>query len=439
MIVPLRHSLIYFMLGLPLATAQTPAVPIPKPIPVPKKKITALALLPSGSRMERVMLPRYDLARRLSGVLTANCMTLLDHESIAGKDVEIHFYNPDQSSRGEITLKQAKFLQSRGTLEASEDVQLHTDRLRARGSGLTYAFERGEGWLHGPVLTWLPPAQPNAMHSRTNIFGAAAAATMLAVAPAASAQAPALPSASERQALANDASSQADTHTAGTQQSRTSLSADLDASSAANEAARKFLNEHPPAGTPQPTASQAQPPAQPLEVPSQPQDSQVSCSRGMYFDSENGLFVYLGNVTVQDPRFELTGADELKIFLEKQPANAAAATPASDSKANPGDATPKGPRFGEVERIVASGAVRIRQKQPQPGKEPVEASGGLFTFHPKSGEIILTGRYPWVKQGTTYLRAKEPNLILRIQKSGSFVTEGNWDMGGRFTQNPSQP
>jgi hypothetical protein len=28
------------------------------------------------------------------------------------------------------------------------------------------------------------------------------------------------------------------------------------------------------------------------------------------------------------------------------------------------------------------------------------------------------------------MRAKQPNLTLRIQKSGSFVTEGNWDMGG---------
>jgi hypothetical protein len=33
------------------------------------------------------------------------------------------------------------------------------------------------------------------------------------------------------------------------------------------------------------------------------------------------------------------------------------------------------------------------------------------------------------------LRAKEPNLILRISpNAGSFVTEGHWEMGGKIEQ-----
>ena len=32
------------------------------------------------------------------------------------------------------------------------------------------------------------------------------------------------------------------------------------------------------------------------------------------------------------------------------------------------------------------------------------------------------------------MRAKQPNLNLRILKTGSFVTEGNWDMGGNLEQ-----
>lgn len=445
-----RPTPVLLALGLPIAAAQDPAVPVPKPIEVPKKKIAAVSLLPSGSRMERVMLPRYDLARRLSGVLNAGCMTLLNDESISGSEVEIRFFNPDQSPRGEIRLKQATFHQSRGSLEASEDVQLHTDRLRACGSGLTYAFERGEGWLHGPVSTWIQTTKPTAMHPTSASFGAAVAATLATASPMTQAAPPAPPTAVERQALADDAASRAESHSSASGQARERLRADLDAANAATQAARSFLDENPAPAVPAGSAPHSQSQATPLEVPPNPEDTRVSSDRGMYFDSENGLFVYLGNVTVKDPRFELTGADELKIFLEKKPANSAAATPAPDSPVStPADAsptpdssakaTPKGPRFGDVDRIVASGAVRIIQKQPQPGKEPVEASGGLFTFHPKSGEIILTGRYPWVRQGTTYMRAKEPNLILRIQKSGSFVTEGNWDMGGRLNPDTKQP
>jgi hypothetical protein len=135
---------------------------------------------------------------------------------------------------------------------------------------------------------------------------------------------------------------------------------------------------------------------------------------------------------VADPRFSLNGANELKIFLAKKPEQ-----PATDKSKSGGDKNPSmalGEKFGDVERIVATGAVRILQKQPEAGKEPVEASGAIFTYHIGSGEIVLTGGYPWVKQGTTFMRANQPNLSLRIQKNGSFVTEGNWDMGGNLDQ-----
>ena len=153
----------------------------------------------------------------------------------------------------------------------------------------------------------------------------------------------------------------------------------------------------------------------------------------MYFDADEGVFVYLKNVRVTDPRFGLSGANELKIFLGKKPAKAPA-QPAKEAKdGKPGLGL--GAKFGDVERIVASGAVRIVQKETEAGKDPVEASGAIFTYHAKTGEIILSGGYPWVKQGTTFMRAKEPNLNLRILKTGSFVTEGNWEMGGTIEKN----
>ena len=84
---------------------------------------------------------------------------------------------------------------------------------------------------------------------------------------------------------------------------------------------------------------------------------------------------------------------------------------------------------------MATGAVLLDQKPTEAGKEPIKASGAIFTYNIKDDQIILKGGYPWVMQGTTYMRAKEPNLILRISpKAGSFVTEGNWEMGGNLDQ-----
>jgi lipopolysaccharide export system protein LptA len=161
-------------------------------------------------------------------------------------------------------------------------------------------------------------------------------------------------------------------------------------------------------------------PTKPLDVQPGPADTVIHCEGGMYFDADAGVLVYLKNVTVKDPRFNLSGANELKIFLGTKPA-----ANGKSAKA----------RFGDVERMIATGAVKIEQKAPDAGKSPINASGAVFTYNVKKEEIVLSGGYPWITQGTTYMRAKEPNLILRIfPKTGSFVTEGNWDMGGNIEQ-----
>ena len=94
--------------------------------------------------------------------------------------------------------------------------------------------------------------------------------------------------------------------------------------------------------------------------------------------------------------------------------------------------------FGDPEKIVATGAVKITQKAVG-GKPPVVASAAVLTYDAKTGEIILNGGFPWVQQGATFMRAKEANLYLRIKKDGSFVTEGLWDMGGQLNANPAPP
>lgn len=377
--------------------------------PEPKRKTSAISLLPDGSRLQRVMLPRYDEDHRLTGVLKAESMTLVTDEIIAGESVTIGFFNADGSQRGRVDLAKATLDQAKGLLEAREKTTVLTDRIEATGGGLIYAFDQGEGFLSGPAATRIHNANETTMNSRTSPRRAAAAsmlagATFIAAAPA--------------------------TQQESTTAAKAELRAELDASAAATAKATAFLEK---AGIASGETGATLPPGAPLDVKPSPEDTVVSCDGGMYFNSDEGVFVYLKNVRVADPRFSLTGAAELKVFLGKKPEKKPAPKP---EKPAPEGKPPigLGAKFGDVERIVATGAVRILQKQPEAGKEPVEASGAIFTYHPKTGEIVLTGGYPWVKQGANFMRAKEPELSLRIQKSGSFTTEGNWDMGGRLDQ-----
>jgi lipopolysaccharide export system protein LptA len=144
----------------------------------------------------------------------------------------------------------------------------------------------------------------------------------------------------------------------------------------------------------------------------------IDCDGGMHYDPDQGVFVYLGNVRVKDPRFDLSGANDLKIFLDPQ-------KPAGKGDEKSASANVSERMSGEVSRIVATGAVRVLYKDVPPGKQPIEASGALLDYDLKVGQILISGGYPWVVQGAVKMRAGEPNLSLRIDPNqGKFQTSG---------------
>lgn len=413
-----EHSLraiIPFLIALAptLAAAEiTPAAP--------RKKLSAVSLLPDGSQLQGVMFPRYDENHRLVGMLKAKAMTLVNAETIAGETVFIEFFNPDESPRGHVNLTKAVFNQAKGMLESTETVIMQSERLKAMGTGLYYAFNQGTGFLIGPVITWIQTPAATPMHSNHSPLRATALAGLSLIAQPLAASPPPAVTPAELAAIQKDAAPTTAVANESMTRVKAELATDTSAADAAAKDAKAFASQ---AGIANTLTAQAAPIEQALHIKPGPEDTVISCDGGMYFDADAGILVYLKNVRVADPQFSLTGANELKIFL--------APKPAKSPKANePKSKTGLSGKFGQVERIVANGTIRIVQKQPEAGKEPIEASGAIFTYHTKTGQIVLSGGYPWVKQGPTFMRANQPNLSLRILKTGSFVTEGNWDMGG---------
>ena len=392
--------------------------------PVPKKSL-ALSMLPNGSELNDVIAPRYDEHRKLVGVLKAKTLTLVNESQIAGETISIEMFNPDLSPRGRIDLVKATFDQKKNLLVAKEPTEIRSDRMVTRGNGLYYAFARGEGFIPGPATTIILANPETTMHPLLSPLRATALLGMSLLTQPLNAAAPQVLSPAEIAALQADATPKAADAKAAVTTAHEGLDKDLSDGAAASQAAAKFLAE-----SDQPTVATDTIPAptQPLDVQPGPTDSVIHCEGGMYFDADAGVLVYLKNVTVKNPRFELSGANELKIFLGPKAAKKGETKPAAKGK-------PDKSGFGDVERMIATGAVKIEQKAPDAGKPPINASGAVFTYNVKKEEIVLSGGYPWVTQGATYMRAKEPNLILRIfPKTGSFVTEGNWDMGGNIEQ-----
>ena len=229
----IRQLSILFLTA-PLLAGQEPEAAVKK---------SPISLLPNGSVLQGVLLPRYDDERRLVGDLKADVMTLIDGTRIQGQDVLIRFYNPDRTLSGRVELTRALFDQEKSSLYAKQDVKLIRDQLTATGGGLVYSFETGQGFLLGPVSTRLsPPPVPTSMNVNPLTFPAAA---LIAFAPATlTAAPPAFVSPEELAEIKEEAQSAKPKIDAANQSASAELSADRKAAAAASESATAFMRKN---------------------------------------------------------------------------------------------------------------------------------------------------------------------------------------------------
>ena len=132
---------------------------------------------------------------------------------------------------------------------------------------------------------------------------------------------------------------------------------------------------------------------------------------------------------VQNPQLNLTGANDLKVFFDEKPPKPPAEGDKPEDEKKESAGNPFGD-FGDANRMVATGAVKIRVT-PEDG-DPIEASGAILSYSVAEEQLVLSGGYPWVQRqgedGKMTLFAQEANLSLRIDiKKGQVVTEGKWD------------
>ncbi len=387
-------------------------------------------LLPPGSELKGVILPSYDENRLLSGTVKAKVMRLVDAETMSGETIHIDFFNGDRTKSGRAELAEALFHSDRGMIESWSAVSIDSDSMHARGSGLVLDLEKSEGVLLGPLQTWAPSKnQQTAMNSKSKSLRAAGLAGVALVSQAVAE--PAAPPSADA--------------------AKKDMAAALEQSNAANAKAKAFLENAGLAATD--VKAPEAPAAKPLDIKPGPDDTVVNCDGGMYFNPDEGVFVYMKNVRVTDPRFNMSGANELKIFLEKaspeelqkklekrqqeraEKAKAAGKEVPPEQKGKVEDLDFRD-KFGDPEKIVATGAILVEQKPKDEkeadgsgkSKDPIKASGAVFMYDMNKKLAVISGGYPWVTQGGLAFRAKEPDLSLRIYPEASrFETEGNWE------------
>ncbi len=146
-------------------------------------------------------------------------------------------------------------------------------------------------------------------------------------------------------------------------------------------------------------------------------------------------------MVVKDPRFSLSGADELKVFFDPKevPATAKAAPkPPAGAQANPPPEPVKpggagvavkeekagmaDAKFGKPNRIIATGTVVVEYQSGKKDDPPVKASARTVIYDLKKEEFILRGGSPWVLREGQLSSVPGNDAYIVIQKDGSFVT-----------------
>lgn len=376
-------------------------------------------MLQPNSLLSGVLIPRYDAQRRLLGVFRAGEVKLVTQEVLDGMAITVDLYEVDRSPKGRVELERARYDQSAGSLRGLGRTRMVMGEMVTVGSGLVFHVDRSEGYLNGPVNTrfkYKKKGDPMSFRSRSMGAAAAVGVTMMATGAAGG---------EEVVAAGTDAGAGArkEMEVAG-EETRAHLREALEASAEATRKAVAYLESESLLAK-EGGAGRKPAPAPVAEFTPGPEDAVIDCDGGMYFNSEEGVLVYLDNVTVEDPRLKMKGADEIKVFFSRKEDNKGA-TKEGEGGADPkeGEAGKDGKDdkpeavadLGKLKRIVATGRILFEGK-PDPKKRdepPVMAYGAVFTYNVETGEIILSGDKPWVRQGGLINRAKRADQTIRI-------------------------
>jgi lipopolysaccharide export system protein LptA len=429
-------------------------------------------LMPDGGILKNVLIPQYDDKLMLSATLRAEEMEIavakktktVEIKLIDALKVKLEFFNPDRTPRGKIEMATARYDAKKQFLTSDQPVSLVSDDLTAEGSRLVYDLKKTRGFLHGPVTaTTTTTDRSTSMNSKPVRQAIAAGSLMMAAATGLPAQEPAVPLADriaesrlspeeiqrlDEAAVTRKALVEAEVERESKEFAEATAQSELADATLADffrAAALTTLLAEPLAA---PAAGDVPRP----NIPVDPTQTRITSDDGAFFDSPNGLLVFLKNVVVKDPRFTLTGADELKVFFEPKvdpeaaakgkagDADGKAAEPAKPDTAPAGekpklekvdDAGLNAAKFGKPVEIIATGTVVVEYLPEKKNEPPVKASARTVIYNLKTEQFTLRGGSPWVLREGQLSSVPGNDAYIVIKKDGSFVT-GNGGIDARM-------
>ncbi len=378
-----------------------------------KQRMPALELLPAGSILKKISIPRYNKDYTPSSLLTADQLEVISEEEIQGTHVGISLYDAKGNIKTRSVLNSVNYNQATGLLTSKENLTFSGGTFTASSQGLTLDWKNQRGFLLGKNQTLIyikesilmKNSNPQPLKARSK---AKSLATTAAVAVIASS--PSFLSAQDLAQIDEISKPSTELFIQQLDQTKASLAASV-AAEAKIATIRKELKEKLGAV---PSIDITQP--VPLELlPIKGKQFIRITSDQLLFDAKKGIFVYYGNVRITHPKYTFSCDGELKIILSEA-ATSKKLKPEERAKLKPNDL------FDDVSQVIATNNVIVQGKDNK--GRPVNAVTQNLTFTKTTGDIILKGKGSRITTADGQLKVVTNNGYLKLDQNFNASGQG---------------
>jgi len=437
---PLLLALVLFGTGPERAPAQKE--PEGKNPELPYQKLGPIMdNLPAGSMLKEVRIPVFNKKLERMALLQSDFLKVLTKRDLRAENIALRYFQ-DDSVLIRMRMSSANFSLNTGILRAHKVITLRGGKIRGQGAGGIFHLESRSGFLRGPVSTLLaasdnpkgnPPASGKNEHPPENPLSPAGLSEL-----ATAFTGPEGLTGTERRKIDTLLQSRTRSVLANRAPTRNFMTQSRQSSGKADADLRSFSHtiQIPESKLLSPV-SQGNP-VTPPPVKATRGEVLITAEGGMFLNPERGHISYLRNIEVTESRFTLTCAGHLKVFFPPQDLSKAIRNSDTSSRDNTlpvgGESREKEKTFSELVDpylFVISGGVRVALKDPSGRNPPSIATGETAVVNRRTGDIVLQGGTPTIRQGLNSLTAGSPDLYLRLYQNGDFYAEeGLWTTVG---------
>lgn len=410
--------------------------------------LPAMKVLPVGSSLHDLRIPRFNKDYETTSVLVAKQMDILAAHKVKGTNVDITIYK-DNKPQATTHLDTVFYQDDSGIIHSLENLTISGDSFDIAAQGLILQWENRTGFLLGKTQTLFYSSSDKKMISPVSkpLNKKSLPAVKHKLKPKALAIAvvtfPTLLSAEEL----TDIDSLAASSTPQIQQVDLKARKDIKKMEHVADSITQTKNAlHSQLVTsigvePTPATAAVALIPKPEKVP-----ITVNCEKGMYFDAGTGTIVYQKDIMVTHPKYKLTCSDELKIVLKEKPEPPKLDKPAKPDKPQPSKVktakvkssdtvipnTKNLARFSGLSKAIATGNVVIKSKDKD-GKLIITNSE-TATYDGETGIMILRGGRPTVQQGDTIARVLSDTGYIKILPNMSVRIEGRHEIKANLNE-----